>query len=568
MINKKKNNPLQQVCTKLLILSISLVHPNTEAVENPVDTLPKADVPKTRPNAKVEVEQQSGISAEMQKVLDTEVQPSSFGIYGVKAVPFEEVSAIFAPYANKKVTIARIIELSREVTQYYQSRGLALSFCYIPTQNFNDPIIKVIVIEGHVSSVKFEGNPGATEAKLREIVAPILAEKPLTRATMERYSTMLGLLPGLKIQASLPLPQQLDGASELLLKVERKSIDGVGRIESLQPFSRGIITLKANGNTHLAEEITVSTLISGENERYFAASYAQPLGREGLVVRVDASDYDGKPTADLEPGLGRHVTSQRANVALSYPLVLRQDRSLLATASFTATKFEDQIRSKASGRALTSNTEVRAVSVGGIYSDSTPTRARRLQLTMSRGLDALGAKNDATTNFGALVQPAAVDLNFSKFVLNYVQRNYFPNHWGSSISTTLQYSDDDLPITEKVLFGGYQHGRAYRPGQLVGDSGWGIGFELNRTIPFSYQLPYYQVAAIQPYFLFEAARAYQHTQAQEFEHLRSITLGIRLISNQPDRTNLDFSLSKAVAAGGRNNVFKDLAFGFNFGIPF
>lgn len=567
MINNK-NKAVQQACTRLLILSLSLVHPSIGAVENPVDTLPKADTPKTRPNAKVEVEQQSGVSPEVQKVLDTEVQPTSFGIYGVKSVPFEEVSAIFAPYANKKVTIARIIELSRKVTEYYQERGLALSFCYVPAQNFNEPIIKVIVIEGHVGSVKFEGNPGATEEKLREIVAPILAEKPLTRATMERYSTMLGLLPGLKIQASLPLPQQLDGASELLLKVERKSLDGVGRIESLQPFSRGVITLKANGNTRLAEEITASTLVSGENERYFAMSYAQPLGREGLVVRVDASDYDGKPTADLEPGLGRHVTSQRANVALTYPLLLRQDRSLLATASLTATKFEDQIRNKVNGRALTSTMEVRTLSVGGIYSDANPSRARRLQLTMSRGLDALGAKNDATTNFGATAQASAVDLNFSKFLLSFVQRNYFQNYWGSSVSTTVQYSPDDLPITEKVLFGGYQHGRAYRPGQLVGDSGWGITLELNRTVPVSYKLPYYQVSALQPYFLFEAARAYQHTQAQEFEHLRSITLGIRLISNQPDRTNLDFSLSRAIAAGGRNNVFKDLAFGFNFGIPF
>ncbi|GAB7562682.1 POTRA domain-containing protein [Methylobacillus methanolivorans] len=566
-MQKTKKSPGRAVIA-VLIGSILINPPYLLAVENPVDTLPKAEAPKTRPQAEVQVEKQTQISPEVQKILETEVQPASFGIYGVKAVPFEEVSAFFAPYANKKITIAKIIELSNQVTAFYQQRGLPLSFCYIPAQNFNEPVITVVVIEGHIGSVKIEGNPGATEGKIREIIQPLLTEKPLTRPTMERYTTMLGLLPGLKIQASLPLPQQMDGASELTLKVDRKPIEALGRLETVQPFTRGIFTVKASGNTSLAEEITASTLISAENEQYYALSYAQPIGKEGLIVRVDASDYDGKPTAELASGLGRKVNSQRLSIGLSYPLMLRQDKSLLLSASLTANNFEDEIRSKQSGAAITTTSDIRTVSVGASYSDTTARRGRRLQLSMSRGLDAMGASKEISTNFPSQPITSNIDLNFSKYLVNFVQRNYLDGAWGTSVSGTVQYSPDDLPITEKIQFGGYQHGRAYRPGRLVGDSGWGITLELNRTIPYNYTLPFYQMVGLQPYVLLESARIYEHTQTQELEKMSSVSLGVRLISDQPDRTNLDFSISKAITSGGRSNALKDLAFGFNFGIPF
>src|SRR5690606_22492678 len=123
------------------------------AIENPVDTLPKADTPPIAPDTPVTVEKERTVSPEVQKVLSTVIHPESFGIHGAKAIPFEEVAAFFAPYANKDITIGELIVLSRKVTDLYQRRGYPLSFCYIPVQDFNARVIKVIVIEGYVSGV-------------------------------------------------------------------------------------------------------------------------------------------------------------------------------------------------------------------------------------------------------------------------------------------------------------------------------------------------------------------------------------------------------------------------------
>ena len=171
------------------------------AIENPVDTLPKADTPPIATDTPVTVEKERTVSPQVQKVLSTVIHPESFGIQGAKAIPFDEVAAFFAPYANKDITIGELIVLSRKVTDLYQRRGYPLSFCYIPIQDFKARVIKVIVIEGYVSGVTIEGNPGKTEQKIRDIANHLLAEKPLTQKTLDRYTNMLSLLPGLKKRA-------------------------------------------------------------------------------------------------------------------------------------------------------------------------------------------------------------------------------------------------------------------------------------------------------------------------------------------------------------------------------
>ena len=93
------------------------------AIENPVDTLPKADTPPVSPDTPVTVEKERTVSPQVQKVLSTVIHPESFGIQGAQAIPFEEVAAFFAPYANKDITIGELIVLSRKVTDLYQRRA-------------------------------------------------------------------------------------------------------------------------------------------------------------------------------------------------------------------------------------------------------------------------------------------------------------------------------------------------------------------------------------------------------------------------------------------------------------
>lgn len=538
--------------------------------ENPVETLPKTDIPASRiPETQISIPpSDQSQSAEATRILNTVVRPEGFGISGVKAIPFKDISEIFAPYANKSITIGDLIKLSKKATDLYQQRGYPLSFAYIPIQDFKAKMIRVVVIEGYVNSIQIDGNPAKSEAKVREIAGHLLSERPLTQATLERYTSMLALLPGLKIKASLPLPKKADGSTELLLNVSRKPIDVLGRIEMLDPFTRGIVTVKSAGNTPLAEEVAFSTLISKENENFYSMTYSQPVGIEGLMLRVEASAYDGQPVSNLGPNIERQVTSLKLSTSLSYPFILKRNRTLIGTVAISGNNFEDEIQNKQSGNRLVSKSDVRTASVSMTFAQNTSRVLQRLQLTLSKGLESLGASKNIETNFPSSGLVSPIDLNFSKFVVNYVQKNYLEAGWGTTVSVAGQYSPDYLPVTERVIFGGFQFGRAFRPGRIAGDSGWGIGFEVNRTIPFSYKIPFFEINRLQPYILFESARIYEAVRTDAENEIRSGTLGVRLMTDTPDRSNIDLSVSKSIAGRDGRDLFEDLGFGVNFGLPF
>jgi hemolysin activation/secretion protein len=540
------------------------------ANENPVDTLPQPTMPDVTPQPEITIEESEALKSEqLRQRLEKKITPASFAIRGVKTIDFSEVRDIFTPYANKSITVGELVELSKAVTRLYRQRGYPLSFSYIPAQSFDKEIVHVVVVEGYVKDITISGNPGNTEGKIREIAGHMLQERPLTQATMERYSTMLSTLPGIKVRASLPLPKNPDGATNLLLDIKRKPIDLIGRVELIDPFTRGIVTLKSSGLTSLAEEVTFSTLISKDDEEYYALSYAQPVGSEGMIMRLDGSMYDGNPTTDLGSDIERRVSSDRAGISFTYPFLLEKNRRFTGNMGLTATRFEDEIENRLNGRMVTSSFDVRTFSVGGTYFAQSRTQSNVARLNLSKGLDTLGAQKSLKANFPTVLQDNPAKLDFTKAVLNVEQKNLMQRGWGTSVSMAAQYSPDDVPLTEHVLFGGFQYGRAFSPGTLSGDAGWGVGMELNRTIPSALKLPFYEVSRIQPYLLAEYARAYNKDNVEPLRsRIGSATLGLRLISNDPERARIDLSLSKAIEGGDSRDFFKNLGLGINFGIPF
>lgn len=109
------------------------------------------------------------------------------------------------------------------------------------------------VVEGYVSAVKVTRRPGAVEDKIRAIDDRIVADRPLRRATFERYINVLGLLPGITVAANVVPPQNTDGATTLELKVDRKPFNVSAGVNFNQPGVQGLLTATENGLTALGE---------------------------------------------------------------------------------------------------------------------------------------------------------------------------------------------------------------------------------------------------------------------------------------------------------------------------
>jgi hemolysin activation/secretion protein len=148
---------------------------------NPLDTLPALPPADIGPGRAAQPLAPSPGTAP--QVMDLRVTPARYDIEGVRALPFGEVSSRFAPLVGREVTVSQMVELTRGVTQLYQDRGYVLSYAYVPTQDFRNGVVRIVVVEGHVGEVHIDGDAGNAEAKIREIAGRIQADKPLQRAT-------------------------------------------------------------------------------------------------------------------------------------------------------------------------------------------------------------------------------------------------------------------------------------------------------------------------------------------------------------------------------------------------
>jgi len=544
----------------LLLLAIS--H-QVMANANPEGTLPVIEKPQPASEPSVKLDTRQEVDPGVQRLLASRILVKTFEIQGAQAIPLSEIDAITKPYVDTVHTVQEYIDLAGVITKLYRDRGYPLSFAYIPSQTFANHVVRIEVIEGYIGKLVLEGDFGNSEDRVREIVRPLLEEKPLTAAALERGTGLLRLVPGLNLQAYLPLPRTRNGAAEMTIKASRRSISAVGRFESLRPRTRAIVSLQTNSHGPAAEQMNFTTLLSEDNEEYYAVAYSQLLGSSGLRFRLDGSFYNGDSDEDYPAGLQRDVLSLRLSTSLSYPFIADRRQTLMGTIGVNAVNYEDEIRHKETQRSITSRTNSRALVMAADYTLTQPDKNLALQLSLSKGLDSIGAAKSVKTNFlSNFVGENPADLDFEKVNVGATLRNAWPWRLGTALSFAGQYSPDYVPVTERIQFGGYQYGRAFRPGVLYGDSGWGASAELNRLFPVAFDFSYFQLVGIQPYVLAEMARTYQKIEVSNIDRIKSLALGVRL------RTDvlgvMDMALAKAL--GNRDESNKDdLTFSFNFG---
>lgn len=508
---------------------------------NPLDSLPQIKAPDKGPNVTVQVAPQA---PQLEELLARHITPSRIQVEGVKSIPFDEVAQRFTPLVGKDTTIGDLIQVANGVTKLYQDRGFALSFAFIPAQTFEGGVVRVTVVEGYVSAVKVTGKAGAVEDKIRAIADHITADRPLRRATFERYVNVLGLLPGVKVAANVPPPQNTDGATTLELNVERKPFDVSTGIDFNHPGVQGLLTATENGLTSFGEQLSVSALLpkGRDNVTYLAAHGAVPIGSNGLLAKIDASHYRGNPTDNpgLPSSIERTVINDKVGGSLAYPILLSNTQSVIGTASVYASHDEDRYNNHDTGVQIGFRSQIRVMQLQADYTGVQTGQVRRASVNVAKAFDILGASKSGDSNVpgSAVTNPASI--NFVRTGASFSQTNEWPLKIGTAVSLTGQYSGVSLPTSEQISFGAQRFAQGYQPGEASGDSGWGAMFEVNRafTPGFTY------LRTLTPYVSFDMARVYLHAGTPSPSKLSSIAFGFRI--SDAKYYSLDLSVAKAV----------------------
>ncbi|WP_277185256.1 ShlB/FhaC/HecB family hemolysin secretion/activation protein [Caballeronia sp. BR00000012568055] len=508
---------------------------------NPLDALPQVKAPST-PTVTVDVQKPSSA---LDALLARHITPSKVQIEGVKTLPFKDVAGRFTPLVGQDITIGKLIETANEVTQMYKDQGYALSFAFIPAQTFEGGVVRVTVVEGYVADVVIKGKAGAAEKRIRAVADRMRADRPLRQATFERYINVLGMIPGVKTQATVAPPTSTDGAATLTLDVDRKPFNVSTGIDFNHPGVQGLLSATENGMLGLGESLSASALLpKGRNDQtYYALNGTLPIGTDGFTAKVDASHYYGHPVDN--PGLPsyieRTVVNDRLAFSAVYPFMLSNTRSLVGTATLYASHDQDRLKNTVveGNPMLSQHSQIRVTQLQLDYTAIGTGVTRRMSVNVAKAFDVLGASKGTDTNIVGYAPVNPVSLTFVRTGATYTQNNDWPFGIGTAVSATGQYSPDTLPTSEQVSFGAQHYAAGYQPGEVSGDSGWGASFEVNRPVVIG--MTY--LKTFTPYVSVDAARVYLHGGTANPKQLSSVGIGFRV--SDAKHYSLDLSVAKA-----------------------
>lgn len=509
---------------------------------NPLQTLPQAPPPISEPRVSTTIQPQQ--NPELAALLALPVTPSRFDVTGVRSVPFEEIAGAFRPLAGRQATIADLIAAAETCTRRYREHGYALSFCYIPTQDFAGGVVKVTAVEGYIAELKITGQAGKLERRIRAIVRRISEDRPLRQATFERYTQILGFLPGTRFAVEVPPPTTTDGATAMTLRVDHRRYDASATLDFNHPGVQGLLAGSVNALTSLAEQWSLAALYpTGRgHQRFYAAGYAQPFGSDGWIGRLDGSRYRGTPDDERLPSFLRHdVDQDRLSLSARYPLLLRSKRTLFVSAGAYGNDQGDRYLNVLNGARLERETQTRVLQAGLEYAQAQEHGSRQASFGVARGLDVWGAGSRVDSNVAAAGLVSRDDVTFARYNLGYAQSRRWSGRYGAVLQLAGQYSPDRLPSSEQISFGGTRYALAYDPGAATGDSGWGGSLEFHRNFrPGARWLQ-----SLVPYLLVQHARVYFDSGSPVVDQLGTAALGLRLSDDR--HYSVDMALAQPTA---------------------
>lgn len=491
---------------------------SNETIRNlPVPNLP-ADA--YRPSAAPVQVPDAGATAAQPLMMSTKVNLKTVQIEGGTLYPLTELAENYKGLIGRQTSLADLIEATRNITRRYQQDGYLLSYAFLPQQSFDDGVARVVLVEGYVRDIQMQGDVGRVKDLIDKLAAKIQAERPLTRKTFERYTTLMTRIPGVTIQAQVPPPGTTDGATTLVAEASRKPFtSSLSTTEDNRNGTQALLGVSSNSQTSMGEQFSLSGLFppGDDKEHYYRVDYNQFLNAEGAQLALSASRYRADPGTNVQLDNGLELKPHRENdrysVGFTFPLIAASNELLTAGSRLYAVN--DKTRYNVVGYPLSveERTDIRALAFESDWRKADARQLRILSGGVYQGLDSMGAK---TNN-------SAIDLNFFRVRLSGVQSDKFFDNWQGVLSAALYWSDDTLPDSERAVFGGQNFGRGYPDDQASGDKGWGVAYEVN----YSFNRDGNWVRILQPYVVLDRSRSWFNQLPVQANSLSSAAIGLR-----------------------------------------
>lgn len=367
------------------------------------------------------------------------------------------LSSVIRPYIGKKAGKEELKQLVDAVAEAYAKKGeVAIYTIAVPPQDFANGQLQLAAVEGFIEHVDLAGDVQADNSLITAYAARLMQERPLKRATLERYLSLIREIPGLSVEAKLVAGRER-GAVRLILALSRKPQHIEISVNDTGSNSLGRVQMQGRASLYgLLREGEKTTLTLGfpaeiGRFQYVSLAESHPLGADGSRAEFAFGYLRTRPRHPSPSG-----TAKTMQLVFSHPLLLGYDERLTAIAGIDGID-----SSNATLGEIVANERIRAARLSAAYSSSGTDWALGLNLTASFGLDALGATTANPAFAQTVFRKLGTDVRFNWLV---------GPQWIVRLRAAAQLAFGPLPTSELYTIGGANFGSAFQSATAMGDS--------------------------------------------------------------------------------------------------
>jgi hemolysin activation/secretion protein len=259
-----------------------------------------------------------------------QVNVRSMAIQGVTAYPLPEIAGPTEGLIGPAVPLSRIDAARQAILNRYRSDGYILTTVSAALDAQGN--LRFQVIEGHIASVKLDGDIGPAGVQVLRFLNRLTEEQPIDSATLERYLLLAQDVPGVTLRATLQPSTEQPGALTLIASVSRQAISGLATVDNRAFNQTGPIeaigVLDFNSFTEFGERTELSLYHAFPNSQTFGqGSFETFVGASGVRVRLYAGSGPSNPTGNLAE-IGYSGVTTVFGGQVSYPVIRSRQQNL------------------------------------------------------------------------------------------------------------------------------------------------------------------------------------------------------------------------------------------------
>lgn len=425
------------------------------------------------------------------KFSNIKVKIAEVAFGGLKKVTPEELAGAWKAFAGAEHPISVLCEIRDAAATILRSRGY-LAAVQVPAQKIDNGQVRMEVVFARLTSVRARGQTKGVERKLEQYLRALTEDEVFNSERAERYLLLARDLPGYNVQLTLrpagTSPGELVGEVSVLregyavdLTVQNLSSESTGRFG-------GQVRAQAFGITGLGDVTSLAYYATSDfNEQHVVqASHEFRPGKNGLIVGGQLTYAWTKPdVAGLPAGFSINARTLFSSLYARYPLKRAQAENVWLSGGLDFVNQDVDLlgpltRDKV--RVAWARLELDAIDM----SRARPAWRYSSSFELRQGLSILGATRGCTgAACAAIVPTSRFDGSPTATVLRW-QGEYERSIGNFSVFTAqrAQYAFKPLLSFEEFSAGNFTIGRGYDPGDLIGDSAYGVSAEV-RTPRFS-----------------------------------------------------------------------------------